>query len=459
MGRDRRHRTVCATVALGLLVALASGCASVRERVIGEVLEEKAPLSFDRPVDLMPPENLRVTGNEDRRVTLSWHPVLVGDVAGYVVTRSRGREGVFEPIGRTASRFDTVYEDAGREPGSLGDGQTYYYRVHAFDTYGRVSRSHALISATTEPRPSRPDGLRLYSNLPRKVVLVWEPSPERSVAGYAVYRSPTVAGPWERVAFVKGRLRTVHENPVPGDLRVLYYRIAAVNGWSAESDPTEAIRAVTKAQPLPPTGLAGESPALGRVDLRWEPNVEGDLARFEVWRSRRSKEGGDGGWAPRSRIGQPEAGETSYSDLDVGCGEHVRYEVRAVDRDGLESLPSRAIEVVGRSMELDIEPAGGSADAGERAGDDAGAGPDRWRIRWNPEALPGWTQVRVSRVRGAWRNAEIETVPTATGEIVVEVGSGDRHIFSLTPERPGAQGSTESGPACTAVVPPQGSAP
>ena len=93
----------------------------------------------------------------------------------------------------------------------------------------------AALTATTEERPAVPDGLQVYSNLPRSAVLSWKPSETSGVSGYAIYRCPSTAGPWERVVFVEGRLNTVYEDTVPGDLRVMYYRISAVNRFGGES--------------------------------------------------------------------------------------------------------------------------------------------------------------------------------------------------------------------------------
>ena len=182
-----------------------------------------------------------------------------------------------------------------------------------------MSRSHAALTATTEAKPETPGGLQVYSNLPRKAVLSWTPSEQRAVAGYGVYRCPTMAGPWEHVAFAEGRLNTVYEDAIPGDLRVMYYRISAVNRFGGESEMTEApIRAVTKAEPLPPIGLAADAHQIGQVDLRWAPNVETDVQAYEVWRS--AKEGSD--FAPEARIATVEpANAPSYADTAVGCGE------------------------------------------------------------------------------------------------------------------------------------------
>jgi fibronectin type 3 domain-containing protein len=358
--------------------------------------------------------------------------VLVGDVAGYMLLRAKGSgEDAFTRVGVTKSRFGTVFSDAGESAGALGDGQTYTYRVHPYDAKGRISRSHAALKATTEPRPDVPEGLQVYSNLPRSAVLSWKPSPAPGVSGYAILRCPTMAGPWERVAFVEGRLNTVYEDTVPGDLRVMYYRIAAVNRFGGESEPTERpIRAVTKAEPLPPIGLEASATSLGRAELRWAPNVEPDLASYEIWRAL----GRDGSFAEEVEVAEVPAGTTQLADTAIGCGQAARYRVRATDADALVSLPSEPLEVKGEDAGLALARRG-----------------DSWVVTWDPARASEWTSARVSEVRLALPDRELAAVAQAN-EIALpplDPGSELRVVFA----RPGDGGATLQAPPCRLVVP------
>jgi len=133
---------------------------------------------------------------------------------------------------------------------------------------------------------------------------------------------------------------------VPGDLRVMYYKIAAVNRFGGESEATDQpIRAVTKAEPLPPIGLEASASSLGRADLRWAPNVEPDLASYEVWRAL----GNGSGFGEEIQIAEVPAGTTSLADAAIGCGESARYRLRATDADALVSLPSDPLDVKART--------------------------------------------------------------------------------------------------------------
>jgi len=422
MARSGFHTVLCLVL---------SGCAAgSAERVATKIFAaDQTPLVFDRTSDLLPPENLRITSNADRQVSLAWEPVLVGDVGGYAILRAAGNgEGPYKRIGITTSRFGTVFTDAGDKPGALGDGQTYSYRVHPYDRQGRVSRSHAALTATTEPKPVIPEGLQVYSNLPRRAVLSWKPSEQRAVAGYGIYRCPTMAGPWEHVTFVEGRLNSVYEDSIPGDLRVMYYRISAVNGFGGESEMTEsAIRAVTKAEPLPPTGLKADARKLGRVALRWSSNVEPDVQSYEIWRSEKD----DTDFGPETRIGTVEAAKTEYVDTAVGCGETVRYRLRAIDTDGLESFSSEPLEVTGPDLSLALQRTA-----------------DGLLLRWDAVRGKGFSSARVSEIRSVLPDKELASVSGVSEVALPDLAPGtELTVAFVDPEGGGAA------PLCRISVP------
>lgn len=426
MARERR--------ALGLVLAaaFALACASTTERVAERLFARDQPLVFDRGSRLLPPEGLRVTSNQDRQIALAWDPVLVGDVGGYAILRAKGNgEDAYVRVGITKSRFGTVFSDTGESIGALGDGQTYTYRVHPYDTKGRISRSHAALVATTEPKPDVPDGLQVYSNLPRSAVLSWKPSDATAVSGYAIYRCPTMAGPWERVTFVEGRLNTVYEDTVPGDLRVMYYRIAAVNRFGGESEPTERpIRAVTKAEPLPPTGLEASASGLGHADLRWAPNVEPDLASYEVWRALAN----GSGYGEELQIAQVPAGTTELADAAIGCRQSARYRLRATDADALVSLPSEPLEVQGADAGLSVERRDGAL-----------------LVSWDPSRAGEWTGARVAEVRSALPDRELTTVSEGNEVALPDLGAGTE--LRVTFLRTGEGGTAVEAPPCRLIVP------
>lgn len=323
--------------------------------------DPEVPVLREEPAaDLPPPEGLRASSGELRSVPLKWDPVLAGEAGGYVVERALEAGGPFHRVGLVAGRFDTTWVDRGtdlapkqpdvREGGGLGDGQRYHYRVRAFDRAGRIAPAQGpVVAVRTAEVPTAPEQLRTYSHLARRVALSWEPVEDPSVSGYVIYRSPAAGGEFRPVARRDGRFATTHVDRSLGPLRVFYYRVAAVNAAGAEGARTEAERAVTKPEPLPPVELRVAEQHLGMNVLAWEPNVEEDLQGYRLLRRCGASQG------PRELATSVPPAVHRAVDGQVGADERCSYAVVAVDEDGLESAPSDPVEVESVGYELRAE--------------------------------------------------------------------------------------------------------
>jgi fibronectin type 3 domain-containing protein len=285
---------------------------------------------------------------------------MISEVAGYLIERSRTREGSFERLaaltGRERSRYvDGVDTRISGAHAPLADGERWFYRVSAFTRDGRIGSASQVADATTAALPPPPSELSALSLQPRSVPLSWDASGDPTVTGYAVYRSPSAAGPYELLTVIAGRHHTEYVDRGLGDLRVFYYQVAARRGRDGEGFASPAVRAVTKPEPLPPIRLALEASALGANALRWEPNVEPDIARYRVLRK-----------LPNERafrvIREIAAGETRATDDAIGADQPAHYAITAVDASGLESAPSAALEVTSAGYGLRAEAAPGGVE-------------------------------------------------------------------------------------------------
>jgi fibronectin type 3 domain-containing protein len=406
---------VSRTFALALCLAFGLGCAAALdvERARDLLAREKPP---EPPVLLEAPparigavEGLRTLSGELRAIPLRWDPLLAGDVAGYAVERATQAEGPYERIAVVMERFKTAYTDRGTDlgaklnaretAGDLGDGNTYWYRVRPFDSRGHLGAQVAApLSGTTAARPAPPTGFRAYSQLPRQVALSWDSSADPTVSGYVVSRSPSANGNFLPIAKLDGRFTTTWVDRGLGDLRVFYYRLAALNASGGASDPTAAARAVTKPEPLPPTGLHLAERALGRNVVAWERNVEPDLTGYRVLRRRANG-------ATEELVAEVGAETTRVADEAVGASEKVAYQVLAFDRDGLESEPSDAVDGESVGYGLAAEADGG-----------------RVTLRWDPEVHAALAAVRVLSP-GSFGDDELARVEGSSAPTFVHDGA------------------------------------
>lgn len=351
---------------------------------------------------------------------VQWEPLLAGAVGGYAVERALGAEGPFARVTSLPGRLNTVWVDRGENdapkggggvPSDLGDGVTYFYRVRALAWDGSPGTATSeVVAATTAPPPARIEGLRAYSHQPRRVPLSWGPADDPHVAGYVVYRSPTSLGPFESLVEIDGRFATVYVDRDLGDLRVFHYRVSARNTAGGEGEPSEVVRAVTKAEPLPPVGLRVVERRLGSNRLAWDPNVESDLAEYRLLRIR------DGADAPQLvAVLPPDVREAI--DGEVGADERIRYTLVAIDHDGLESGLAEPLEVQGEGYALTATPTGAGV-----------------RLEWNSRLEEGYGGAHILR-RGRITQRELRFVQ-GSSYVDPEVKPGATYRYTIVLERP-----------------------
>jgi len=348
-------RRRAAGVALaGLVVAAgAFACSSsldlerARRAVAGEPEAEIPVLDESPPADLPAVAGLRAVSGELREIPLAWTPASDPHVRGYVIERSLEAAGPFERIAVVVEPYDSSYVDRGfdlaskapspRDEPGLGDGARYFYRLRAYDDAQHVAAAASeIVTASTAARPAAPSEVRAYSQLPRRIGLAWRAPDDPHVRSYLIERSPSASGPFTVVGKVDGRFRTTFVDRSLGDLRIFYYRVVAVSAVGSEGVPSEPVRALTKAEPLPPAGLRVAARG-GAHELSWEPNAERDVARYRMQRKLRGN-----GFEDLASVDAPH-----FTDASAPADEPVSYRVIAVDADGLESAPSASVDAPG----------------------------------------------------------------------------------------------------------------
>ena len=180
-----------------------------------------------------PPEGLHVLSRLPRKVALRWHASNDPTVKGYVVSRSPGAEGPFEPIAELEGRHRTHYVDHG-----LGDLGVFFYEVTAVNAAGARGAPSEPVQGLTKPDPLPPSGLHLAEREGSSVVLVWERNVEPDIVAYRVLRRRSSDEDLEVVATVNAPTTTLRDDPGPGSENVSY-QVIAIDADGLESAPAE----------------------------------------------------------------------------------------------------------------------------------------------------------------------------------------------------------------------------
>jgi fibronectin type 3 domain-containing protein len=298
--------------------------------------------------------DVRAAGDRIREVPLSWKPVESPCVRGYYLYRSDKPQGTFARIQRIPAEergADGRVSFVDRE--GVGDSQTWYYRVTAFEDAEIETTPSDTVSAVTRDKPPTPQGFRAEAGRVKRVPLTWQESSREDVRGYKIYRSAGPEGPFEPIARLDGRasIRMTDEGgTIPGastlglgmiggslqDGTAYFYRITSFNEKDVESTPSPVVEVKTKARPKVPADFRGET-ADGRILLSWRAGPESDIKEYHLYE--------------RGLFGLEEiavVSGTSHSLEGLAKGKSRVFSVRAVDRDGLVSDPSPEITVTAK---------------------------------------------------------------------------------------------------------------
>ncbi|MCC6640518.1 MAG: hypothetical protein IT386_05050 [Deltaproteobacteria bacterium] len=178
-----------------------------------------------------PPEGLRVVSRLPRKVALAWRPSSDPTVRGYVVLRSPGAAGPFEPIAKVDGRHRTHYLDRG-----LGDLEVFHYEVRAVNAAGAYGPPGEPVQGLTKPDPLPPVGLRIEARDASSTLLAWEPNVEPDIVAYRVLRRRSGDDDAEVVATVRAPATSLRDDEASD---AVSYRVIAIDADGLESAPAE----------------------------------------------------------------------------------------------------------------------------------------------------------------------------------------------------------------------------
>ena len=168
-----------------------------------------------------------------RKVALGWTPSKDPTVRGYLVARSPGPSGPFEPVAEITGRHSTHYVDRG-----LGDLRVFYYQVAAVNEADARGAPSEPVVALTKPDPLPPGGVHIAAREASSMLIAWEANVEPDVVAYRVLRrsadddEPAEVG---TVSAPQTSLRDVHG----GARDAVSYLVIAVDADGLESEPAE----------------------------------------------------------------------------------------------------------------------------------------------------------------------------------------------------------------------------
>ncbi len=276
----------------------------------------------------MPPENLKASNGKPKKIILTWNPSEDMSVIGYKLYRANSRNTQFIKIATISGRLNTVYVDS-----KLKDGTKYFYKISSFNEVGATGVLSNPVAGVTKLPPLAPASVKAISNLPKRVVILWKPSPDNDIKNYDIERSESGEN-FYRIATVGGNMtRFTDKNLKAGT--TYRYRIRAIDKDNIKGDYSPVAEAVTKPLPLAPTQVTASEMSNGNIMISWQKSKTEDVTGYIIWKRY---------WL----VVTQEAGKsdgTTFVDNNVKPNTTYTYWVQSVDEAGQYSKPSEKIVI------------------------------------------------------------------------------------------------------------------
>lgn len=278
-----------------------------------------APVSFFQSV-----------GNMPRSAKLLWRPHPNGKISGYEIERQDAVDQKWNVISRISGRLTPEYIDSG-----LKDGQVYHYRIRAVTFDHLSTQPSETAKVVTKPLPPQVQNITASTDLPRKIQLGWDGCTISDLAHYNIYRSSIPNGLFDYHVKLAD---TKFSDDVKEDGKAYYYKITAVDKDGLESAiGSVSVQGATLSRPQPPVAIEGKVENRSAV-LRWG---SGDPRTVSYTVIKTTKIN----WLKREVQEINNIPGTTFTDSDIKPDTAYTYEVVAVDKNAIRSLPTAAVEL------------------------------------------------------------------------------------------------------------------
>lgn len=258
-------------------------------------------------------------------IALEWDPNPSPQIAGYNIYRRLKQDSndSFIRIVKINDRFSSHYVDK-----HLPQETKYLYTISAFNHEGFESLASVPVSTITRPTLKSVSYFDSLNKLPRKAKLIWRPHDNGRVHAYLVERKMPNEQEWSNLAILDHRLSAEYIDSELDDNKIYLYRVSALTFDNIKSTPSDIVKIVTKAPPIPVTGINTTTNLASTIELRWAKHPQNDIKAYHIYRSENSKDS----FSLRAKVSV-----LNFTDTLKGYANTYFYKISAVDADGLES--------------------------------------------------------------------------------------------------------------------------
>ncbi len=276
---------------------------------------------------------IQAISNLPRQIKIIWRPHSNERIESYKIERSSPSTSEWEKLDTVEGRLQAEFIDS-----DLDDNVVYNYRVTALSFDGLESQPSAIVKAQTKPLPEGILSLQASRDLPRKIVLTWEPSQSSDVIKYNIYRSTSADSGFEVIKTVNTSTLKFQDF-VNEDGKAYFYKVSSIDKDGLESDLNiNSVMASTLGKLAKPVitlaQIQGE-----KAILNWQA---GDRRAVSYIIHKSIKEN----FFKTKKEKIENINALRFEDKDIVRGVVYSYSIQAVDKNGILSEITDKTELV-----------------------------------------------------------------------------------------------------------------
>jgi uncharacterized protein len=254
-------------------------------------------------------------------------------ISHYEIERRTPLEPEWKLLNTLEGRLNAEFIDT-----ELEDGKFYEYRVIAITYDGIKAYPSQSTSGQTKQLPPVIGEVTASNNIAKSIHLTWVKQPNDDKLIYNIYHSDSKDGNFEMIGRVKNK--TYFDEKFDKDGFTMYYKVTATDEDRLESPLSKiATQGSTQVKPLTPTILSSQI-IEGIPEIKWQSRDK-RVDHFKIVRTRV-----EGLFNKTVKVFNDIKTRTfvdSNNDMEIGI--EYRYQIIAIDVDGIESYPSEEASV------------------------------------------------------------------------------------------------------------------
>jgi len=260
-----------------------------------------------------------------RSAKLIWRPHTNNNVKSYILERKTDeKDAKYKKIATIEGRLNAEYIDL-----KLKDDTTYYYRLFAL-TYDKfISEPAKPVKVSTKKLPKKVQEISVTQDQPKQITLTWQANTETDLAFYNIYRSESATDDFDY--YVK-----LHEtkfiDKINEDEKEYFYKLSAVDVDGLESPLSNAVKGTSLKRPATPI-ITSAIIADKSARLHWK-STDKRVQSYIIIKTTKTS------WISKTMQEIKNITQTQFTDVNIIADQQYIYEVIAVDKNGIRSLPS-----------------------------------------------------------------------------------------------------------------------